>query len=668
MSVFPAGRAPRALLAGLGIALGITPAVSMAQTRTEGRNFNIAFEPGNASRNGYMDAQVQVTYYFGVCAGQVAFLARYNAIPQMLVGNHRYWVDGRQVSVPPQISAPRLESPTVRGTIRGPNTVREITYLYASSAPTPSCLTNDLGLGQTSNYWPAGTPQDRQLAILNQFGLDYRGTLPPLRSSEVEAHFRQIFAQERTDSLNKARATEQQRLVAQRDSAARTTRARQDSLARAAEQRRAAQSAGGQPAGTQSAGAVGGASGSASASTAGSTGSSTGGGGAEAPRTVSQAERDAALRAEREAAADAAARDARIRQQQAAEQERLRVEQDQQLVAALEAGTIAVLGIFESIAESRRINAEKKRQRDLIAQREASARYAAYVAATKARFDAAPPQPNCTNADIRDSIVVSQRTSQRSLRLSGSECRLYQGHSAILLTLIVDADAPVQVATTANGVISTLQILDAETNKAVTARFESEFSTATLPRGRYTLVVSSRLPGEVGEVTLTTRKLWLSDVQGSVGGAMGPAKQIDGFVGRNQQSTSFMDLSVGLQHRAGLPYLYTAMLVPTDSEAQEYMIDVGLRHYIGRTTRRISPWVEASLGYRNIFVRGEPFTTVSPAFGAGVNFRFNAEYALALSATQVTGKARTADESIWSSPPPPVPLNRTLFRLGIMIF
>lgn len=665
MPVLPAGRAPRALLAGLGIALALAPAVSQAQTRTAGRNFVIAYEPGGPSQNGYMDAQVQVTYYFGVCAGQVAFLARYNATPHMLVGNHRYWVDGRQVSVPPQIRPPQIERPTIRGTIRGPETVRDINYVYATSAATPSCLTNDLGLGQTSNFWPAGTTQDRQIQILNQFGLDYRGTLPPLRSSAVEAHFRQIFAQERTDSLNKARAAEQQRLTAQRDSVTRATRARQDSLARAAEQRRAAQSASSSTQGGAAGAAAGGAAGGASG---GSAATSTSGGSTDTPRAVTQAERDAELRAEREAVAEAAARDARIRQQHAAEQERLRAEQEQQMVEAVEAGTIAVLNLFESIAESRRINAEKKRQRQLIAQREASARYAAYVAATKARFDAAPPQPACTQADIRDSIVVARRAEERALRIAGSECRLYQGQSAILLTLVVDADAPVQVSTTSSPLLATLHILDAETNQAVTGRYEGGLSVSNLERGRYTLVVSSRLPGEVGDVTLSTRKLWIADAQGSIGGAMGPAKQIEGFVGSNQTSTAFMDLSLGLQHRARWPYLYTSMLIPTDSEAQEYSVDVGLRQYIGKTTGRFSPWVEASIGYRNISVLQEPFTTISPAFGAGVNYRFSREFGLSLSATQITGKARTTDESIWTSPPPDVPIGRTIFRLGMMFY
>ncbi len=657
----PSGRLHRLLIGAVAAALALSavPRSLDAQTRTAGRNFSIAYESGNASRNGYMDAQVQVTYYFGVCAGQVAFLATYNATPHMLVGNHRYWVDGRQVSVPPHIRPPRIESPTVRGTIRGPNTVRDINYLWASPAASPSCLTNDLGLGPTSSFWPAGTPQDRQLAILNQFGLDYRGTLPPLRNAEVESHFRQIFAQERTDSLNRARAAEQQRLAARRDSIARAqaARTRQDSLARAEAQRRAASTgAATSPGSTAGAGAA----------AAGSSGTAAGAGSSGAQRPMSPAERDAALQAEREAAAEAAARDARIRQQHAAEQARLRAEQEEQLVEAVQATTIAALGLFEAIAESRRENAEKRRVRDELARRQAAAAYAAYVATTKARFDAAPPRPACSVADVRDSLIISSKNQERTLRLSGEECRLSQGQSAILMTLVVDSDAPVSISASTSPVIATLHLVNEGLNTAVTSRLEGGF-TAHVERGRYILVVSSRLPGEVGDVKLAARTLWISDAQGTLGGAGGAAQPIEGFVGTNQTSSSFMDLNWNLQHRRGWPYLTMTMLLATDTEAAEAMFDVGLRQYLGPTTSRFQPWVEASLGYRNISVREQPFTTISPAFGAGVHMRLSPGYGVALSATQITGKA-TNSEDIWTSPPPPVPLNRTIFRLGLMLY
>lgn len=664
MPLRPHGRPPRLRIGGLGLglALSLLPLTLQAQVRTEGRNFSIAYESGSASRNGYMDAQVQVTYYFGVCAGQVAFLARYNPTPHMLVGNHRYWVDGRQVSVPPHISPPRLESPVVRGTIRGPNTVREINYLYSTSAATPSCLTNDMGLGQTSNFWPAGTPVDRQIAILNQFGLDYRGTLPPLRNSEVEAHFRQIFAQERTDSLARARAAEQQRLAARRDSLTRAqaARARQDSLARVEAERRAQASAGS----SAQAGGAGAAAGGAGTA-GGGAGTSTGTGGG-AQRTPTPAEREAAAEAERRAAAEAAAADARIRQQHAEEQARLRAEQEAQLVEAVEATTVAAIGLIEAIAESRRVSAERKRVRAELARRQAEAAYAAYVATTKARFEAAPARPACSIADVKDSIVISSRPQERTLRLTGAECRLAQGQSAILTTLVVDSDAPVSLTTSTSPVISTVHLVNDEMNKSLTYRTEGGLTTH-LERGRYIVVVSSRLPGEVGDVKLSTRKLWISDAQGTLGGAMGAAQRIDGFVGTNQTSSAFFDFNLNLQHRRRLPYLTMTLLMATDVEAAEGMFDVGLRQYLGPSSARIQPWIEASMGYRSINVREEPFTTISPAFGAGVHYRMSPGYGIALSATQITGKAKNTDD-IWTSPPPPVPLSRTIVRLGLILY
>lgn len=651
MPLRPRGLPGRLFLVALGFSAGVLPVAAHAQVRTSGRNFAIAYESGSASRNGYMDAQVQVTYYFGVCAGQVAFLARYEATPHMLVGNHRYWVDGRQVSVPPHITPPRIESPVVRGTIRGPNTVREINYVHATPAPTPSCLTNDLGLGQTSNFWPANTPLDRQIAILNQFGLDYRGTLPPLRNSAVEAHFRQIFAQERTDSLNRARAAEQARLAARRDSIQRATAARE--AERAAQQRAASASGAGAAA----------AGGNVASSGSGSSGSGSAGSASTGQQDPAAAERAAAAQAAAERAA------AEERGRIAAEEFRQRVAEDEarqeQIEEAAVATATAAVGIISALMEARENRIERKRAEEAQRQREAQARYQAYVATTRARFAAAPPQPTCTMANLRDSVTLSMRTRTRTITLGGDECRLQGGQSAEMLLLVLDEDAPVVLTPSSSPVLNQLYLLDASTGRGVTSASESGIAY-NLPRGRYVLVAGSRLPGEVGDIKLDLRKGWVADAHGSVGGAGGPSKAIEGFVGTNSTSTSWMDLNLTLEFRRRLPALTMSLMIPTDSDAQEGMVDVGLRQYLGRPDAKLRPWVEASVGYREIFVLQEPFRTFSPAVGAGLHWRFSDEYGLAVSATQLTGKASNTDD-VWTSPPPDVPLGRMVLRLGLMI-
>lgn len=316
-------------LSGLACALaGAVTAPASAQIRTEGRNLQIAYQAGGPSRNGYADAQVEVTYYFGVCAGQVAFLASYNPVPRMLVGNHRYWLDGRQVEVPPQIAPPRLAPPVIRGTVRGNNTSTEISFIHATSSGLPSCSVNALTFGPSSNFWPAGTPEDRQRSILAGFGLDQRGTLPPLRNPEVEAHFRQIIASERTDSLNRTREAESRRLAARRDS-----------IARAEAQR-------GAPAGGAGA-ATGTAAGTATATTgtaagAGLSTASTSAGGAR-PRELTVEEREAAARAaEREAEAK--------RQEEFRRQQEARAEKARQDSVMVQQGAEAIVAVGTAVA------------------------------------------------------------------------------------------------------------------------------------------------------------------------------------------------------------------------------------------------------------------------------------------------------------------------------
>jgi hypothetical protein len=652
---------------GLALAIAGINASTLDAQRTEGRNFSIAYESGGPTRNGYMDAQVQVTYYFGVCAGQVAFLARYNATPHMLVGNHRYWVSGRQVSVPPHIAPPQISSPTIRGTIRGPNTVREINYVYATSAASPSCLTNDMGLGQTSNFWPANTPPERQLQILNSFGLDYRGTLPPLRNSEVEAHFERIFAQERTDSLNRARAAEQQRLQARTDSVnrARAAQAQRDSIARADQQRRAAASStgGGGTAGT--AGAVaGGAASSAGSSGGSSAGSSSGTGGQRQPTAE---EREAAAREAARQEAEADAEHARATAAHAAEQRRQREEYERQLATDIEAATVATVNLVGSIMEARRASAERKRAR-LAREAEArTARYLAYVAEVQARFAAAPARPTCSSADVRDSVVLGFGTTEKSLRLTGDECRLTAGQSAKLMTLVAPSEGAVYITTSSSPMTSVVYLLDARTNRALYSG-TGGISLSHLDAGRYVLLVTSSMPGEIGEISLSARKAWVSDAQGHLGIATAAAQTINGFVGTNQTSTTFFDHRLALQHRRGQPYLYLNFMYAWDvAEAAEGSFDVGVRQYIGPRTSKWQPWVEAGLGWRTINVLQEPFTTISPTYAAGVNYRYSNGYGFVVSVARITGKARNTDD-IWTSPPPDVPLDRTMFRLGWVIY
>lgn len=601
--------------------------------RTDGRNLRIAYESGGPTRNGYMDAQVEVTYYFGRCADRVSFHATYNPTPHMLVGNHRYWYNGQAMEVPPHIRPPQIASPVIRGTVRGNGIAREINYVNARIGA-PDCFANNLSFGMAADFWPAGTTADRQLAILNGFGFDQRGTLPPLRNPEAEAHFSRILTAAREDSLAKARQAEQARLAARRDSIERATAARD--AARSTAQ-----------AGTGPAAAAG--AGGASAAGAGS---------AAASSTMTEAERAAAERAAAEERGRIAAEEFRRR---VAEEEA----QQKQLEEAYVAAGVAAAGIVGALLEANSNRIERKRAREAQQARDREARYQAYVAATKARFDAAPARPACTAAEARETVALGLVGVSKNVTLTMDQCRLAGGQSAALMYVELDADAPVLITPSSSPVISYLSLIDANTNRGVASAVGDRIYL-NLPRGRYLLVVSSRHPGEVGDVALVMRKGFISDAHGSVGGAGASAKPIPGFVGNPKTSTSWMDLNLTFEFRRRLPALTMTLLVPTDADAQEAMFDVGLRQYFGRNGAKLRPWIEASYGYRETFVLQEPFRAFSPAFGAGIHWRFSDEYGLALSATQITGKAKNG-EDIWTSPPPPVDLGRTMFRLGLMI-
>jgi hypothetical protein len=310
--------------------------------RTAGRTIRIDFTPGSATQNGYADAQVEFTYYFGRCLNDVALLGSYNPVPRMVVGQPRYWVDGRQVTVPPTISAPNLSPPTVVGTVRGNGIAKDISYIHATSGRTPGCFANDLSIGPVSQFWQAGVTAEAQLAVLNGFGLDVRGMLPPLRNIAVEEWVRRQIAAERADSVAKARAAEEARQTARRDSiqrAQQVARARQDSMA---QQARAVGTMPADGGASATAGATpssgGGASGTPSGTPA-SGGGSSGTPSGEAARR--QAEAEAAQ------SADMERRRAEAQARMAEEERRRKQEQDSaflQTTAELGAATLELVG------------------------------------------------------------------------------------------------------------------------------------------------------------------------------------------------------------------------------------------------------------------------------------------------------------------------------------
>ena len=314
----------------LGFALLVAlslPAKVESQTSSGGRNVTVAYTPGSRSQNGYVDAQQRVTYFIRECVSDVSFLARYEPTVQMLVAPHRYWVDGREVRVPSQFAAPAAPKPTLRGVIRGQNLSRSIEYIFAST--NPSCWTNGQPLGPRAGFWSQDATESQKLAVLNAIGFDQQGSLPALRNSEVEAHFRTIFAAERADSAARVATARADSLA--RAQAARTAEnlatARRDSISRAEAARRraaAAASATAQNASASAAGSTGAASGVASGAAAGSSTSGAANSGTSTQRSADAATQRAAEERQRQEAAEQRQRLAAA-EQRAADAEHARV-------------------------------------------------------------------------------------------------------------------------------------------------------------------------------------------------------------------------------------------------------------------------------------------------------------------------------------------------------
>jgi hypothetical protein len=324
-----------AVLVGV-MAVSLAVARPVAAQQTGRRNLTLGFQPGGATQNGYVDAQVRVAYWFEYCQGEVHFVATYDPRPHIVIGPARYWVDGREVQVPPTIRPRSVQRVTLTGTVRGRGMPgpRDIRYVYAD--PKANCALAGLPVASPSALWkPAATIAERQAAI-NELGYDDHTRLGPLTDAAVEQHFRTLWAQERKDSL--ARAA-QARSRARQDSLARVAQAqaRRDSAerARSAESAPSARS-------TQSARA----------------------GAAQGPSTAS-AENGAMRRYEAERAREQAAeaerrREAEETQRRIDETHRRNAERQRQSAAAVDAGVSAVQGMIAERARQREAEDERR--------------------------------------------------------------------------------------------------------------------------------------------------------------------------------------------------------------------------------------------------------------------------------------------------------------------
>lgn len=204
-------------------------------------NFSVPYEPGSATQNGYVDAELRMKYWLAEC-GSVALLIQAESYPHIVVRPHRYWVNGRLVQAPPHISAPQVTiKPAVRGTVRGRGIQKEVAHQHmALGADTPDCGYNNVPVADQKDLWKPGATEAEKTAALRDIAFHPTGRFPPLRNRALEDHFVALWRQEQRDSIARVEA-EQKQAKAQREQEARRAAEAERQAAAEREERAAAE-------------------------------------------------------------------------------------------------------------------------------------------------------------------------------------------------------------------------------------------------------------------------------------------------------------------------------------------------------------------------------------------------------------------------------------------
>lgn len=617
-------QAPRLLFVATSLA-----SASSAHAQGDIKSAVVSFASGSASSNGYLHAQVRIRYRFSSCS--YAPTLSYALEPNSVQGFEGYWYEGKFYGLnstwrPP--AGPALEAPFQVSFNARPIPVNDLRNPV--SAPTLECTSSahTRTLGKWTDFTTPTLPQEE---AVKHFTLDVGTTRAPMRSPDIEATIRAEIAaathKARADSVERARV-------------ARVEQARRDSVARAQQQRTAASS----PVPTT---------GAATAADVGTRPRETN------PQT--DAERQAAARAEEQRQADDRARMVmeNIKAQQA--EQAARTQQ-------VDAAAAQIGGMVGSILEQRRIDEERRNARE-VATLEAFQRYATQMEKV---FAALPVRPACT-ATEPSTQVVSIGTVGSGVML-GSECRLPDRTSAQFLRLRMAKRQKVEITATTGGafypvvMVRPLGVASAIFGDTSEFRFGGATVEGFLPAGDYELVVATRLPGETGAYSVAVEKGLLSRTTlGSIGLFMGPINAPLTGVSEEQDVGNVGGLRATIPINQWIHIAGEAMT--NDGTAEFYQADLGLRVLPGSRTSKIRPILQYTYGWRRIFAdagfTGDYYSGTGSTFSAGAEYFLTPGLGLELTIAKVMGTLNIGEDNNGGSPT--VDFAHTAIRIGMML-
>ena len=559
----------------------------------------VTFRSASAYEDGYIHGNVIIDYSFRICSGDVQVM--YGVRPGSAQGATTYWYKGHNYGARSEWAVPAEPSFTTQLRISFNASEVWSKEVRPSIGTDLSCGfgTQWVNLGPASKFgMPIKTDRERQ-DLLNRFTFDVSITREPMRSSAVEAGLARELAAARKDSLDRAQAAKARADSIER---ARLAKVRADSV----ESARVAKARTDSAAGARSAQAQapgGGASTRASTRTSSSAGArmattAAGAGSAAMPNATSAAAQQQARTQARDRARqdsttrsrdDAAnrARQLAAVQQQLADQQRAREERDAQVQqAAQEIGNMV-----GNILEARRQEQERRDAREL-ARMQAKEEHQLRA---RAAFLQAPNRPTCTRQDVIGPVALDGTTSGR-LTLDG--CRLADSTAGALYSFDLDGARDVTVWLSSPNFYERVALED---ENHVVARAEpGKMIERHLAPGHYYLVVSSEVPGETGDYTLSVHRSEVSKVPGLALGLVlgGGPVSMPGASGSSGEA----GLRVGLGFGDYVMLLAQGATGADDQGAGMDYLEYGGRVYLKSKYDKYRPFVHYAMGKRDYSV------------------------------------------------------------------
>lgn len=353
-------------------------------------------------------------------------------------------------------------------------------------------------------------------------------------------------------------------------------------------------------------------------------------------------------------AAQQAEAERRAEEARVAERQRVAAEAERAATIDQMAGQVStiVTGIAGSMAEDRR-RTEAYRQRQ-------EAQRQAYRQRVAENFRRMPEQPLCRSTR-GPAVTIEQSYAGR---LTGTECRVSGGASAVQYTLELRERSKVAVALRSN-FLPQVMLYDLTTNAAVSQA--APWVDTWLNPGSYNIVVHSELAGETGDYTVSVqkgRRSWAGGWQMGFGMDVA-SSSTDSYSGNIGGPGVAFRLGTPIRQGPAVEERATFTVDMSMSEAVT-TVDAGLRVYVLGKKTPLRPYMQASYGFVSLCsqdcidsdISGSDYyysAGTAMTLAAGLQWHFQPQYAIDLGYFSTRG---TLDEG-------PMTLNR--FRIGMAL-